>query len=109
VATKKDLEEQVARLVDESKASAEKLRTAQAEARRFQQDADRDHRNWQECESRLSSIRTVIESSLEVKHQTGVQPMQGEWFRGKFVEDVDTEDVRLLRHIHKLTMIQPPF
>lgn len=107
--TKKDLEELVARLTEESRVSAEKLRTAQAESRRFQQDADRDNRNWQECESRLNSIRTVIASSLEVKHQVGPEPTGGKFVGDEYVKDVATEEVRLLRHIHKLTMIQSPF
>lgn len=108
MATKQELEQQVAKMTEEAKRSAEKLQQVLSESRRFQQDADREARNYRDCEHRLNAIRLIVESTLEVKYTTGTESPQ-EYFRGKMLADDSPEEVRLLRHIYKLSNVQPPF
>lgn len=87
----------------------EKLQIAEAETRRFQNDASRESKNWKDCEAKLSAIRQVVTAELKVRHGVDVQP-QSEWFNGKEIptEDV-TPDIRLLRHLHDLSNTSAPF
>lgn len=88
----------------------QKLDEARKNERLFKQDSERHEKNWNDCEARLTAIRTVITTALEVKHGVGIEPKQ-EWFRGQVVNDESDQDeaVRLLRHIHKLSNTNPPF
>lgn len=107
--TKAELIQRIDERTNENEILAEKLRTAEAETRRFQNDANRDGKNWQDCESKLAAIRQVVTAELKVRHGVGVQP-ETEWFNGQDVSKEDTTpEIRLLRHLHELSNTQPPF
>lgn len=108
--TKQTLQGDIAALQKIISDTNQKLDEARNNERRAKQDSDRYQKNWNDCEARLTAIRTVIATSLEVTHGAAVEPSQ-EWFRGQMVKDESdqNEAVRLLRHIHKLSNTNPPF
>lgn len=106
--TKSDLIELIGEHEIEISVLKEKLKTSEAETRRFQNDAIREEKNFRDCEEKLSAIRQVVMSSLRVKHTVGVVS-QDEYFNGRVVAEDSSEDIRLLRYIYELSNTQPPF
>lgn len=85
------------------------LGESRQETRRFQTDAENAKRRESDYESKLIGIKHVIESTLKVKFEVGVQP-QSAWVNGRDVGEGDLpEEVRLLRHIHDIARTDPPF
>lgn len=107
-AVKKAHTDDMARRDDEIRELKSRAHKLESDVRLTKQDADRHERNWNDCEKRLVAIRQVIGTTLEVRHQTGVNETQ-EWFRGQPVKEDVPEDVRLLRHLYHLSNNQPPF
>jgi septal ring factor EnvC (AmiA/AmiB activator) len=109
VATKEQLEASVKELDAEVNKLSDKLRIAQAETRRFEQDATRANQRIKDCESSLDSIKGVVAAWLSAKHGVGTT-QQGEYFQGKYVStEQDSEDIRLLRHLYGLASSDVPF
>ncbi len=84
------------------------LGKADTETRLAKQDSDRHQKNWHDCEERLKAIRLSIGATLDVKYKASIEP-QSYWANGRQIDEEPSEEVRLLRHIFRLSNTQPPF
>lgn len=107
--TKDEMEKKIAELNDEMESLKEAARTANAEMRRFQSDANRFERDYNEVHEKLKAIRTVVNVALLVDYGVGVHPTSTYIDVDRVVRDNDCREVRLLRHIHELSETRPPF
>lgn len=106
--TKCELEQRVHEYAEEVMKLDKLLDQSKAETARFQRDAQREGDYAKKLLQQMDSIRAAVETILATKHGKSVE-VNGDWINGEFVEHGLNDEVRFLRYVHSLTVLQPPF
>ena len=109
MATKNELIASLEERSGELERLKEELLKAKNQGSAHKRDAERDNRNWKECEAKLAAIRQIVTAELKVRHGVELQP-KVEWFQGQEVlQEEVTPEIRFLRHLFEVSNTQPPF
>ena len=106
--TKAELLAEIGRLGDDAAEYKDTIAKLKGESQRFERDSIREATYSRNLDARLNDAKRAIEQHLKVEHKCETAS-NDEYFRGQWIAEEVTEDVRFLRYLHAALNSDTPF